>query len=213
MKLFIFSILVLVLFSCKTDSSEEDDGIQDKSTPIAAPVNERSISTDFNDNFFAGNQEIELLKELKICDPAAKNDEDEAHPSCSPKFFRFFDLSEKIPLKDGFLLLVKAGVNGFPSRRLLVFEREKGNLVKVNGFDGYLIEKRPSPTGYDDIVVRFGEKVDGYSYFYNCLFQWKEGKYQYIRCEAINDSRIKAELVDSMAPEIRKSLDAHNMIF
>ena len=214
MKLKIFILLALfipVISACKND---EDDVPQiDYSDHAPEPVNDNTISTDFSTNFFSGKGEAALLKELNIRNPDAANDTDEKLSACSPKFFRFFELNKALPLKDGFMLLVKAEVGGFPTRRLLIFQRENGMLVKVNGFAGYLIERRPSTTGYDDIVVRFGDRIDGNLYYYNCVFSWNEGKYVYKFCEAINDSRVKKEYVDSMAVEIKAALDKNNFIF
>ncbi len=202
--------LAFVLPAC---DSEDPENVPVKEHKVPEPVNDNTISTDFNANSFKSNVEADLLKELMLCDPNAPNDTEEKHPACSPKFFRFFQLTNKTPLKDGFMVMIKAGVNGWPTRRLLIFEREQGKLVKVNGFNGYLIERRPTASGYDDIVVRFGERIDGYLYFYNCVFTWKDGKYDYQLCEAINDSRIKAELMDSMAVEIKKTLDEKQYLF
>lgn len=212
MKLRIFLLLLLpaVLFmSCTGD--DDDESNTDITQP--EPVNENTISTDFNLNAFKSKEEPELLKEIEICNPAAANETDENLSACTPKFFRFFNLTKAKPLRDAFILLVKAGVGGFPTRRVLIFERENGLLVKVNGFAGNLIERRPSAAGYDDLVIRFGERIEGNLYFYNCLFQSEDGKYNYRNCEAINDSRIKAEFKDSMAVEIKKSLVQNNFIF
>jgi hypothetical protein len=206
---FLLLALPLLLASCGDNEAADDPSVE--VTP--EPVNDNTISTDFGMNSFSGNAEPELLKEIGICDPAAANDTDEKLSACTPKFFRFFRLTEQKPLRDGFILLVKAGVGGFPTRRVLVFEREKETLVKVNGFAGNLIERRRSATGYDDLVVRFGDRIEGNLYFYNCLFEYKEGKYVYRTCEAINDSRVKPEYMDSMAVEIKRSLDQNRMIF
>lgn len=207
-----FSLAVSLLFSCKTDVDDAPAIELRESAP--APVNENTISTDFSDNFFSNKGEIELLKELNLCNPNAANDTDEKLSACSPKFFRFFELNKSIPLKDGFMVLVKAEVGGFPLRRLLIFQRENGSLVKVNGFAGNLIERRPAASGFDDLVIRFGKREDdGNMYFYNCLFSWNEGKYEYRFCEAINDSRVKKEYVDSMAPEIKSLIDKNRFIF
>ena len=112
------------------------------------------------------------------------------------------------------MLLMRSGVNGFPARRLLIFERENGNLVKTNGFTGYIIEKRPSKKlDYDDIVVRFFEKYESQKYFYNCLFSWKNQRYEFVKCEAINDIAIKPEVVDSVSIEINKILIEKQLIF
>lgn len=197
-------------------------GAEEEEAPVKKhreDVTLTTISTDFTTNAFTSGNETALLKELKICDAASQDDTDLSHPSCSPKFFRFFKLGKSTPLKDGFILLVKAGVSDSPLRRILVFERENGELIKVNGFYGNLIEQRPAASGYDDIVVRFTDNIEGSLAYYNCLFLWNGGQYEYKLCEAIQEGgqeaphRIKAEYIDSMAPEIKTILDRNNMIF
>jgi hypothetical protein len=209
-------LTVVLLASC----GEEEDPQPFKPHHRDQQEKVTTFSTDFNENTFTENgEEIALLKELKLCDPNAPNDTDEKHPSCSPKFFRFFKLSEKTALSDGFILLVKAGVNGFPLRRVLIFQRDGEQLVKLNGFNGNLIEFRPSTSGYQDLVVRFTDNIDGSLTYYNCLFQWNGSQYDYKLCEAIQEGGqeaphlIKKEFIDSMAPEIKKVLDDNQMLF
>lgn len=208
--------LLGLIASCDDEPTEKPFQPHHHAAPEPAVA---TISTDFNSNTFTSDQEVALLKELKLCDPNAPNDTDEKHPSCSPRFFRFFKLADKIPLKDGFILLIKAGVNDSPLRRILIFEREKDQLIKLNGFYGNLIEMRPSATGYQDLVVRFTDNIDGSLCYYNCLFQWNGGQYDYKLCEAIQEGGqvaphlIKKEYVDSMAPEIKHILDNNNMLF
>jgi hypothetical protein len=177
------------------------------------------IETDFITNTFSGTTEIELLKELGICDSTAPNDNNLDRPSCSPRFFRFFNYKKNAELRNNFILLVRSGVNGFPARRLLIFARENGQLVKTNGFIGYIIEKRRVKTKlHDDIVIRFFEKYYEQKYFYNCLFSWKDQRYEFVKCETIGappkgDEAIKPELVDSVSSEIYKILIEKQLIF
>ena len=172
------------------------------------------IETDFNANTFSGTTEIELLKELGVCDSTAPNDNNLDRPSCSPRFFRFFNYKKNAELRNNFILLVRSGVNGFPARRLLIFVRENGELVKTNGFIGYIIEKRRIKNKlHDDIVIRFYEKYYEQKYFYNCLFSWKDQRYEFVKCEAINDIAIKPEVVDSVSIEINKTLIEKQLVF
>jgi hypothetical protein len=171
------------------------------------------ISTDFNLNVFDYGNEQKLLKELKICDSTIKEDTSLICPSCSPRFFRFFPLKKNKPLNEGFILLVRSGVNGFPVRRLLVFERSNGKLVNTNRFIGYIIQKRKNSNKYDDIVVRFFERYENQKYFYHCLYSWENGKYEFKRCEEINGERIKPELIDSVSIEVLKILNEKNLVF
>lgn len=177
------------------------------------------IETDFITNTFSGTTEIELLKELGVCDSTAPNDNNLDRPSCSPRFFRFFNYKKNADLRNNFILLVRSGVNGFPARRLLIFARENGQLVKTNGFIGYIIEKRRVKTKlHDDIVIRFFEKYYEQKYFYNCLFSWKDQRYEFVKCETIGappkgDEAIKPELVDSVSSEIYKILIEKQLVF
>ncbi|MGV3609346.1 MAG: hypothetical protein ACO1N0_00245 [Fluviicola sp.] len=206
--------LFLLVFSCD-DDTEDEITIERRHTADKEPV-DNTISTDFLSNKFTSKVETELLKELHLCDPKATSDDDPEHPTCSPKYFRFFKLNKQTPLKDGFKLLIKAGVNGFPLRRLLIFEREGEALVKLNGFNGNLIEERESASGYNDLMIRFPDNINNNITYYNCLFRWKDGKYNYVNCEVIDEDvprKVKAEFIDSMGVEIKKILDRNDMIF
>ena len=190
-----------------TDSQNEENASKPKKQKI------EHISTDFNANAFTSKVEENLLKEIGICDSTQGDDSNLDNPSCSPRFFRFFKLNKAKELNQSFILLARSGVNGFPVRRLLIFERERGKLVKVNGFVGYIIERRSTETNYDDIVVRFFERYDKQKYFYNCLYTWKSGQYQYVSCEAINDFKLKPEKADSVSVEVEKILYDKKLVF
>lgn len=199
----------IILNSCTDEESEPDEN----TTKETIEVVDQTLSTDFNANTFTSNTEVELLKELKLCDPTAPTDTDEKRPTCSPKFFRFFQLSKKIPLNNAFILLIKAGVNDFPLRRVLVFQREKDQLIKLNGFNGNIIEKRKTTSGYDDLVIRFADNIEGQLCYYNCIFSWNGGQYEYKYCQDIDDRKVKAEFIDSMAPEILTILQEKQLVF
>lgn len=211
----LYLVPVFALLTACGDDTEDPISIERRGSDKDAEV-DNTISTDFNENVFTSKVEGELLKELHLCDPKATSDDDPKHPTCSPKFFRFFKLNDHTPLKDGFKLLIKAGVNGFPLRRLLVFEREGDVLVKLNGFNGNLIEERKATSGYNDLLIRFPDNINDNITYYNCLFRWKDGKYNYVNCEVIDEDvprKIKAEFMDSMGVEIKKILDKNEMIF
>ena len=211
---FLIPILIIVLtalvigyFFTKKPAKKKVDKPKEK-TEI------QLIETDFNANTFSGTTEIELLKELGVCDSTAPNDKNLDRPSCSPRFFRFFNYKKNADLRNNFILLVRSGVNGFPARRLLIFVRENGELVKTNGFIGYIIEKRRIKNKlHDDIIIRFYEKYYEQKYFYNCLFSWKDQRFEFVKCEAINDIAIKPEVVDSVSIEINKILIEKQLIF
>ncbi len=193
-------------------------------TPKVKKLNNQEIFTDFSLNSFNSDIEAKLLTELRICDTSRIGDE---FGACSPKFFKFFKLSKKKPLRDGFMLLI----NGiafqdpdakFPIRRLLIFEREGGKLVAVNKFKGNLIETREvlnSP--YSDIIIRF--RLDQFNEKYHVRYSWKKNKYQFVACEKLVywdedkmkfvGGRVLASKMDSVSREVEKILVDENLIF
>ena len=72
---------------------------------------------------------------------------------------------------------------------------------------------RKQANGYDDIIVRFFERYQKQKYFYHCLYSFKNGKFEFIRCEEINSERIKPELIDSVSVEVQKILYEKNLVF
>jgi hypothetical protein len=202
--------LITYLFYKKPTSPE------DCHAKINSSVNEiqrGEISVEFNQNKFTFGEEEDLLKELKECDSTVENDRDPFKPACSPRFFKFFPLDNGATLKNGFILLIKATVRGSETRKTKIFQREKRSLVLVNGFNGTLIERRKSATKYDDLIIRFGNRIDKNLHHFNCLFKWNGGKYLYDSCEEIDDSRVKKEFKDSMNSEIKTMLEKENYLF
>lgn len=207
--IFLVSIVgVLVLFYAFPSNAKKKVVVRPK---VTLPGKE--ISTDFNENKFTQGNEQRLLHEIGICDTLIVKDNNLDQPACSPRFFRFFPLKNNTNFNDGFMLLVRSGVHAFPTRLLLIFQRESKQLVKVNGFNGYLIERRPSKSAYDDIVVRFFERYDKQKYFYHCLFTWEKGRYAYVKCEEINDQKVKAEKIDSVSKVVLDYLTEGKLIF
>lgn len=171
------------------------------------------ISTDFNTNRFSSKSEPKVLKDLKLCDSTVQWSEDLNRPSCTPNYFRVFPLKKGLDIVQGCMVLLKAGVNGFPVRRFVVYEKEGAQMVQANGFIGYPIEFRPQAKTYDDVVIRFFERFEGQKYFYNCLFTWKQNRYQYVRCEQINDANIKPEKQTQVSSEILQILNEKQLVF
>jgi len=161
---------------------------------------------------------LKLLKELKICDTTIL---DGQPGSCSPKFFRFFKLNDQVSLRNAFLLLVNGAAypndpENFKSRRILIFEREKGQLVLTNTIKGNVIERRKNgPSTYDDLVIRF--RLDEYDEAYHCVFKWKDGKYEFSSCEELYSynckGKVKPELIDSVSIEVNKILHDEKLLF
>ncbi|MDP5098613.1 MAG: hypothetical protein NWQ27_01350 [Crocinitomicaceae bacterium] len=202
----------LFIASCSND--EEDSPKQDK---IVESTDVKSIETLFDSDVFPDPKMSEMLQELNMCNVNSTDTLDYNNPSCTPRFFRFFPMKEKMPIENGFLLQVKSKVSGFPLRRLLVFVRERGQLVKVNGFVANLIGQRKSESGYDDLLLRFNGNEEGESILYNCYFSWNGSKYTFKSVEVIEGANwggpVKETFKDSMSVEIEKVLNQTSMLF
>lgn len=205
----LFALLVVLFFTVKYLNQ------QDKPKPVKKKetVKGIQISTDFNTNSFSGKNDAKLLKNLGLCDSTINWSEDLDKPSCTPNFFRVFPLKKGLDIAQGCMVLMKAGVNHFPVRRFVIYEKEGAQMIQANGFIGYPIEFRPQDQNYDDVVIRFFERYEGQKYFYNCLFTWKQNRYQYVRCEQINDANIKPEKQAQVSAEILKILNDKQLVF
>lgn len=209
-KNFFLIVLTLAIFSaCKNDQGTEngnDNPVEnvEKSAEFV-PIQELFAETEFG-----SKTEPELLKEIKICS-------DSAGVPCSAENFKFFPLKKNQGLENGFILLIKAETGGFPLRRVLVFERENGKLVKANGFVANLIGRHPSSGDYDDLLLRFNDKDQGEDIFYNCLFHWEKGRYQFKQVEVIQGANwggpVKPEFKDSVSQEVYQTIINNQMIF
>ena len=210
----IYSCLItsVFLFSCKEETPVSENQNGSKKPLSEVENNDTQIETLFDDTSFETGKMKDLLKELGLgmCNPEEKNEENYKVPACSPKFFKFFNFKEGTKIENAFVLLVKARVHDFPLRRVFVFQREKGKLIKVNGFIANLIGKRKSATGYEDLVLRFNDEDQNH---FNCVFVWRDKRYEYDRVEQINDADIKPIYQDSMNIEIQKVLVENRMQF
>jgi hypothetical protein len=205
----LFVLLVVLFFTVKyLNQQDKPKPVQKKET-----VNGAQISTDFNTNSFSSKNEAIILKNLRLCDSTVNWSEDLNRPSCTPNFFRVFPLKKGLDIAQGCMVLMKAGVNHFPVRRFVIYEKEGAQMIQANGFIGYPIEFRPQAQNYDDVVIRFFERYEGQKYFYNCLFTWKQNRYQYVRCEQINDANIKPEKQAQVSAEILKILNDKQLVF
>jgi hypothetical protein len=202
--------LLLICYVLMNNSENEDNS---STNATENTIEYGVISTEFNQNKFIYGEEIDLLQELKECDSTAVNDRDPLKPACSPRFFRFFPLDNKTTLKNSFILLIKATVRGSETRKIKIFQREKGVLVLVNGFNGNLVERIKSTSKFDDLIIRFGNRINQTLHYYNCLFSWNGSQYQFKSCERIDDRKVKGEFKDSMNVEIKTMLEKENYFF
>ena len=213
------TLIVLALFTVLLSCQTEEENNNKK--PTADPTPEIiGIETLFDERTFSDPSHLELLKELRICNTFQTDTTNYIDPACSPQFFRIFQMFSNRPAKDAFLLQIKSKVGGIKLRRLLVFIREKGELVKVNGFVANLIGLRPTASNRYDLILRFNDNVEGDIIFYNTIFTWDGKKYAYKCTETIEGTdpsgpwrqRIKEEFKDSVSKDIYATLVKNEMI-
>ena len=210
MKSLILFLTLFILISCKDENSYYNKSNL-KKNKVGDQVN---IETLFDQTTFPSKVEPELLNELEICNAKQRDLNNHIDPACNPKFFKFFQFIEGKQLTNAFLLQIKARVNDFPLRRLLVFERENGILVRVNGFVANLIGIRFSKSKHYDLILRFNDNVTpGDIVYYNCLYQWENDHYIFKKVEQINDANIKSEFQDSMNGVISSIIKSNRMEF
>ena len=205
MKYTFLFLSAFILFSCKTDpdannANESDDLIQESTAPVNA---DKNIEILFDEAAFSNDKIPGLLKELGICKEDQTNLNNATQPACDPKFFHFETFSESSKLENAFIVVIRAGVHDWPVRRTMVYTRENGKLILVNTFIGNLVGKKQARSGYYDLVLQF---FDEYENRLECIYKWKEGRYQYSSVSRIEGNKIKKELQDSMSVEIHKVL-------
>jgi len=212
MKKIIPFLLILTIFAC----TEEEEPKKVKKETSTSTDNFEGIQTLFEEGEFTNPKHIELLKELKICSEFQKDTSNYLEPACSPRFFKIFPMRDDLPEENAFLLQIKSKVGGIKLRRLVAFERERGELVKTNTFIANLIGIRKSKSHYYDLILRFNDNVDGEIIFYNCLFTWDGDKYKFQTVELIEGAtwrqRLKPEFKDSVSNDIFNTLVKNEMI-
>ena len=176
-------ILSLLLFfgiftTCTTDSEDEPKENQHENETYF-----EGIVTTFEGDEFKNTIETEILQELNICE--FKATDSTKYATCSPENFKISSYKNEGSLKDAFILEMKAGI--FPKdaeiplppvRHVIVFEREGGKLVKVGGFRGNLIGKRPNKkSGAQDLLIALYDTDD--ETLFHCVFRWNGKKYQF----------------------------------
>lgn len=170
---------------------------------------------EFSRNGFDNKIKYELLLESHICNPNYSDTVTDGSVPCSARFFRFFPYNHKRDLEDAFMLQVKAGVNNYPYRRLLIFTRERGKLVLVNGITGYLVSSISRPNGIDDIIVGVIDDLGNNNFDrYDVLLRYKDGKYHVE--EAIGDLQGEFEsktLKKRATQQIKKRIEEKELIF
>lgn len=212
MKLHAFLLFILslgVLVSCKNDP---DDGDIDPEVQVEDDF-------EFDEKQFKDSISLEILKELDICD--LNFNDSSMYAPCTPEFFQIYPFDPNRSIKDAFILYVKAAIplKGqpllLPVRHVIVFEREKGSLVRVNGFRGEMVEMREKSNGSKDLVVAL--YLTGDETLFDCVFEYKDGKYSFKNVEALDWGeglrKVREDMRDSVSREVYNDLMAKQLIF
>ena len=218
MKYYLGIIAILLITSCQDE--QEVNGIDKNDTANNVTIGEiKHYEILFDETEFPDDSHQTLLNELNICDSIG------ATPTgCSPciaENFKLLMYKNDKTINDAFLLQVKALTilkgqkRQLPMRHLIIFERENGVLVKVNGFRGKLIATRESVTEAKDLIVRFYVPED--KAFLICLFVWTGAKYRFQSVEAIDGAggqgAVKAEVKEEVSKEVYQSLIKNSLLF
>ena len=208
MRIFIILAISTFFFSCKPEKNENDQPEDFKSDTT-------KVTTLFDQISFDEKIKYKLLAETRICQPFYTDSMAPGQVACTPKHFAFYEYNHKRPLEDAFLLQVKAGVNDYDYRRLLIFTRESGKLIQMNGINGYLVEKHSRPNEIDDLVVAIIDDLGNNKFDrYDVLIRYKDGKYHFV--EAIGDlygTFDTKELKERASKMIKERIEEKELIF
>ena len=232
MKLRLFCIFIAFLLLSCTESSRNLDSLtesneeitankeefeSEKSKDVPADFKLDTLKTDalFTIGGFDDKKHYELLIETHLCNPNYTDTTSNGSTPCSSRFFNFYSYNNKRKIDDAFLLQIKAGVNQYPYRRLLIFVREKGKLILMNGIVGYLVERISRPNEIDDLIVAVFDDLGNDKFDrYDVLLRYNNGKYHFI--EAIGDlkGKFKTDKLRKRASEaIKKRINEKELIF
>ncbi|MDG1333508.1 MAG: hypothetical protein P8P74_14325 [Crocinitomicaceae bacterium] len=178
---------ILLLFGVLTACTAE---VEDKPEKEESEEYFEGIATTFEGKKFENTIFNDLLEELGVCE--FESSDSTYYATCSPENFKISKFKNEGGLKDAFILEMKAGI--FPKnaevplppvRHVIIFEREGGKLVRVGGFRGNLIGKRPNAkSGADDLLLALYDTDD--ETLFHCVFKWNGGKYEFHSIERLD---------------------------
>lgn len=213
MKYVLYIASIFLFLSC--DNEEEP--------VVVSEVHFDNIETIFAPGEFSDSVKVQLLEELRMCDSRIpQSDTSYMYAPCAPSNFKFLSFNEQKELKNSFMIQIKAlsvlpGSQGvpLPVRHLMIFEREAGQLVKVNGFRGNLIGWRNGKEDEKDLMIRFYIPKD--ETYANCTFTWNGGKYDFASAISVDwgqgDMDIKPDVRDSVSNMIYTDLINNSLLF
>lgn len=213
---FVYLLSGLILVSCSAES--EGEVLTDKSGEKEQESQIEIQATDFSDDSFGDDKSLKILEELDIC---VLKDSLGLIAECSPQNFKIIPFKKNASMEDAFILEVKAGVllKGSteplpPIRHIIVFERENGKLVQVNGFRGDLIAVDREGE-FADLILALYVKAD--ETLFQCKYEWNGDKYEFKSIEGLDYGdgvvTLKESMRDSVTNEIYGSIMQSNLIF
>lgn len=214
---FFFFLVFVSLVACKS----EGDPIADLRTDSELDDQDEIVDVDktFDENGdFDDPIKLKILQELNIC---GQSEEDSLTVPCSSKYFSILPLRSDKPIEDAFILkvrsmsMLKSDPAPFPERRVLVFERENGKLVRTNGFVGELEQFEGEKDNVRSPMIVFYDVEE--DILFHCLFEWQDGRFIFKSVEGLDfgpgPKPIKASMKDSISAEVYTDLVAKSKIF
>lgn len=216
MKVHYLLIIVLLSFFTACDGEKDKDPDTDKQHQEQVI---QMIDHDFGTGSDMDPVHLALLEELNICDMDL-GDTSSVIAKCNSENFRLYPLSDKIDIRDAFLIQTKSAIvlKGYeyplPVRHVMIFEREGGELVKVMGIRGEMIAMEKGESDHKDIYVAMYYKKD--NTLFNCKLSW-DGKMYAFSVESMDwgegPKAVKASLKDSVSNDIYTELRESNLLF
>lgn len=177
------------------------------------------IRNEFEGIKFDDPVHLDLLEELGICEMVSSDSN--YYATCSPENFKIIAYKKDKDIRDAFILQVKAAIRfkgqdvPLPVRHIVVFERENGELIRLNGFRGDLIGMTDGDSGIKDLMVALYLTDD--ETLFHCLFKWNGGQYSFESIEGLDYGdgvrMLQPALKDSLSNDIYSSLMTSNLIF
>ncbi|MCH2226078.1 MAG: hypothetical protein MK066_15020 [Crocinitomicaceae bacterium] len=212
-------LLGFFVASCAPSEEIEKDDLSPDIEVIDDFSEFEDVRTNFKESSFKSPVHAELLEELDIC--LMVDQDSTPFAACSPENFRIIPIFGEDQVKESFILQMKAGIvlkgqdKAIKDRSIIVFERERNELVKVNGFHGEITSLKEGENGAKEMILTMYDHID--ECYFDCLFKWDGNHYSFDAALAINYGEgfkpIKTELRDSISKDIYNELMSKSIIY
>lgn len=182
---FFFQCVFVLLISC---NGSDDAG------ELTLPSDEfKSVVTIVDTLYPTIDKECaEIMERMEMC---TLTDTILTLPPCSSDYFRIFDYRSTKDWSAGFIVEMIPGLFGTPVHQLVIIEEHMGKYRIVNQYLGHMIELRTTVTGYSDLLVGYFDPDVG---LIAIRHEWRDGKYEPVDVEEINNHFVKPEMKDSV---------------